>query len=217
MARKPELTFEDQLVNYVWDHHLVTLDKLATRLGLPKSGAKQDAANIVQRLIDDGPAEISVADLEARGIHIKTVRVPEQKDGNRPFEPMTFAAFDPFVLEAETWETSELRKTLQRLLIVVTRGRDGQPMRAFKIDFAFFWSPTPDQWERIRADWEKVHHLVATGRADDLPKSTETSAVHVKPKGKAGTDRVTAPRGAHMPRSSFALNEDFVEELISEA
>ena len=207
--------FEDRITTYVWDHHLTSLNDLAERFGIANSAAKQDAAVIVQRFIDDGPPEISMADLEARGVSLKTVRVPEQADGNRPYEPMTFPAFDPFELIEESWETSQLGRELKRLLLVVLRGKDG-PLRKFKIDFAFFWSPSDEQDALIRAEWEDVRRLIATGRATDLPKATDTTAIHVKPKGTSGADLVPAPGGVQMRRSGFALNQDFVEGLIDD-
>lgn len=209
--------FETVLTDFLYEQHGATLGKIAERLGIPTTAAKQDAAMVVQRLIDDGPAEISVADLEQRGTHLKTVRVPEQRNGNKPFEPMTFAAFDPFVLINETWETSSLRKDLRRLLIVVTRGKDGDPQRNFRIDFGFFWSPNDGQAAVIRGEWEVVRARVAAYRADDLPKETETEALHVKPKGTGASDLVDAPGGIRMRRSGFALNMAFVESLIDEA
>ncbi len=101
--------FETILSEFLYEQHGTALKEIAGRLGIPATAAKQDAAMIVQRLIDDGPAEVSVADLERRGIHLKTARLPEQHIGNKPYEPMTFAAFDPFVVAGETWDASGLR------------------------------------------------------------------------------------------------------------
>lgn len=209
--------FEEILAGFLYEQHGAPLKQIAERLGIPATAAKQDAAMVVQRLIEDGPTEVSVADLEQRSIHLKTVRLPEQRNGNRPFEPMTFAAFDPFVVAGETWDTCELRRDLRRLLIVVTRGRDGDPQRNFKIDFGFFWSPSAEQTATIRREWEEVRRLIAAHRADDLPREAETEAIHVKPKGTGAGDRVPAPGGIQMRRSGFALNARFVETLVDDA
>lgn len=209
--------FETILADFLYEQHGTALKEIAERLGIPATAAKQDAAMIVQRLIDDGPAEVSVADLEQRGIHLKTVRLPEQRNGNRPFEPMTFAAFDPFVVAGETWEASELRRDLRRLLVVVTRGKDGEPQRNFKIDFGFYWSPSHEQTATIRREWEEVRRLITAHQAGDLPREAETEAIHVKPKGTGAGDRVPAPGGIQMRRSGFALNARFVESLVDDA
>lgn len=215
MTVSSDAAFEEAVTDFIWKYHGVSLGKLAETLGVGSTIAKQDAANIVQRLIDDGPKEISIADLESRGVHVKTVRAQLQRIGNKPFEPMTFPAFDPNELAKEAWERSTFRDSVKRLLVVVTRGRDGESQREFKVDFGFFWSPSAEDERLIAAEWEDVRRLVASGRGNDLPKESDTDRIHVKPKGKAGSDLVDAPGAIKMRRSGFAFNTAFLQELIA--
>ena len=178
------------------------IDEIGREVGVKSSRSKGYPANVVRILlfsfVPAGPA-----DFERRSIEIKTVRKPRV---GRPYEAMSFPAFDANELVRESWA----RSTLCRLLAPnktdhLGTSRLGKPV---------FWSPNGQQLETIKSEWENFRILIGGGAALRLPGAASTSAIHVRTHGQDARDRAFAPGVGYIPKRSFWLNQDFVRSII---
>lgn len=208
--------FEGQVLDFLWEFKAKKLRRVATDLGMPAPSdrvAKQFGYQVVARAIDSGPPPISMLDLDRRGASLKTVRATRS---GVPYESTSFPAFEHTSLVRERWETATLRRQVSYLLLVLLIGREkGTPLPDCEFGDAFFWTPTDVDRERIRGDWAEYRRRIEVGRASDLPKESETQAIHVRPHSRDALDLDETPSGGGVPRKSFWLNRTFVEELIS--
>lgn len=210
----PEQDFEAAALSRLHGAAGRELDELARRLGVPLSSAKSGAATIVRRLLGLVNDKVSVREFEQQGILVKTVPVSE--DGATVFESMSFPRFEHMKVIDETWEDSDLRSHLQRLLIVpLVRRSRREPRGANRLGMAFLWSPSDQELEAIESEWERFVELIRTGAADRLPTAASTSYIHVRPKGRDSTDTEPAPGIHRIMKKCFWLNSEYVKSIIA--
>jgi DNA mismatch repair protein MutH len=109
-----------------------------------------------------------------------------------------------------TWETSWVRAKLRRVVWVPIVGTGAPADRV--VGAPVVWSPTEDDDDLLRADWEEVASLVALGELGQLD-GRRGRVLQVRPKAADGTSTVAAvgedgewvretPRGFYL-RASF--------------
>jgi DNA mismatch repair endonuclease MutH len=180
---------------------------------LGAAGAGKAAAARSVRGILGQPAHGRRGEFERFGIEVKTVPV---KPTGRLAEAMSFPSFVHEELAYESWEDSDLLGRLNRLLIVpIHRVRDTS-LAGMSVGSPFFWSPPEADLVGIRREWETYRDLIAAGRADRLPKASETRFIHVRPKARDSRDRDTAPGGFEVIKKSFWLNQRYLESVMAE-
>lgn len=210
----PEQDFEAAALSRLHGSAGQELSELADRLGVPLSSAKSGAATIVRRLLGLVNDKARVREFEQQGISVKTVPVSE--DGQSVFESMSFPRFDHIKVIEETWEDSDLRSHLQRLLAVpLVRRWKEEPRGANRLGRAFLWSPTDEELEQIGTEWARFVALIRAGKADHLPTAAETNYIHVRPKGRDGTDTEPAPGISQVMKKCFWLNSEYVKSIIT--
>jgi DNA mismatch repair endonuclease MutH len=152
------------------------------------------------------------AELEALGLELKTIPLGPNA---YPYEAMSFPAFDPAELAEEEWEDSELCGRLQNVLMApVFRERRDDDLMDQRVCKPFRWTPSREQTNGIRVEWERYRDSFASGQVYNLPTSRETRFIHVRPHGRDGSDTVVVPGGRAIVRQSFWLNPTFVQELV---
>jgi DNA mismatch repair protein MutH len=115
----------------------------------------------------------------------------------------------------EEWEDSDLLSRIEHMLFVPVRGLTrSTPLDGCTIGAPVYWEPTADQLATIEREWRTYRDLIRSGRADDLPKESQTTAIHVRPHGRDSTDRDEAPGTDTQIRKSFWLNKRFVQEIL---
>lgn len=206
----------DGLLDYLWEYHPKPLSRIVGELGLgarePDDVAKGYGAWVVDELIAQPGSAYSRSKLEGLGVTLKTVRMPQ--DG-RPYESMSFPAFDHTTLATEEWEDSRLRADLNCLLIVTLYGPDRiTPLSECTLGHAFFWHPNEQEEAVIRGEWIAIRDLVRRGRTHDIPTEANSRAIHVRPHGRDSGDVVPDVRGRPVVRSSLWLNKDFVLRIV---
>ncbi len=208
--------FERETLRRLHEYAGIELGELSSRLGVPLSAGKANAAVLVRRLLGLVDDRARLKEFEQEGILVKTVPISE--DGKRAFESMSFPNFRHMEVIKETWEDSDLHSYLQRLLIVplVRRYRE-EPRSENRIGRAFFWSPSDDEIDEISREWQMYVALIAAKRADKLPTARETHYIHVRPKGRDSSDTEPAPGFAAMMKRCFWLNARYVERIVTEA
>ena len=193
-----------------------SLQTIAAGLSVKLSNeAKAGPALLIRRLLGMVNDKARIREFEQFGIEVKTVPISE--DGQTVFESMSFPRFDHMKVIDETWEESELRDHLQRILFVplVRRGRK-EPRAKHRLGRAFFWSPSEDELDAIGIEWETFVGMIREKKSDRLPSAAQTEYIHVRPKGRDGSDTEPAPGFAGMMKRCFWLNDSYVRRIIAE-
>jgi DNA mismatch repair protein MutH len=155
-----------------------------------------------------GAVGSSVPEIDKAGIEIKTIRVNKNW---RPFEAMSFPAFNYLDIINEDWEDSKFfEKVEQRFLFVIFRKGDDGETRLEKIQY---WNMPYLDREEARRVWELTRSRVAID-ASDLPKSRESRVAHVRPKARNASDTLLTPQGTHLVKKCFWLNKNYIGEVI---
>jgi len=193
-----------------------SLETIAAGLGVELSSkAKAGPAFLVRRLLGMVNDKARIREFEQFGIEVKTVPISE--DGQTVFESMSFPRFDHMTVIDETWDESELRSHLQRILFVpiVRRGRS-ETRALHRLGRVFFWSPTEAELDAIGTEWETFVQMIRDGKADRLPSAAQTEYIHVRPKGRDASDTEPAPGFVGIMKRCFWLNDSYVRRLIAE-
>jgi DNA mismatch repair endonuclease MutH len=208
----PAHAFETKILGLLEPFVGATFDRLAVAMGRADKGGKAAVATIVRALVGEKAVGRS-GDFARFGIELKIVPVNSR---GRLVERMSFPAFVHEELIFETWPDSDLLGRLNRLLIVPVHREKGSPLAGTTLGRPFFWSPTEEELDGIAGEWEAVRNLIATGRAEDLPRASQTRFVHARTHGRDSTDREPAPGGLDVTKKSFWLNDRYVERILAD-
>jgi DNA mismatch repair endonuclease MutH len=188
-----------------------TVGEVARELEVKASVAKNYAAWVVMKAVLDA-SPLPASEFKLVG---PTVRVPRVGPDLLPYEAVSFPAFRHMELAEETWEDSALLSYVEHMLIAPILGaaKETQP-DACVIQEPVYWRPTAEQLELIETEWTRFRDLVAAGKADSLPRESQTSAIHVRPHAQDSTDRDPTPGGGSQMKKSFWLNKRFVQQIL---
>lgn len=205
------------------------LADIADDLGIPDiaaTGAKRPkhaASLLIRRVLGVVSDKKKVVELEALGIKPKTV--PARDTDLKPFEAMSFPAMKLVEFAEETWEASELRAHLENILMIplLRRNRDDD-YRDSSLGNPFFWTPTEKEEEAIAKEWRMFQREVRDGRAayrringrrvSTLTSASGTKFIHLRPKGRDGSEDDIDPTGLPTQKLCFWLNSDFVARKL---
>lgn len=211
---KKRIDLGDVLVTKLQSLVGMSVAEVARAEGIRPGGGKNRAATVVRKAIGLAPRSLP-PELEALSLEIKTVPVGPDA---RPYESMSFPAFDHRELVEELWEDSDLFGRIQNMLLVpLFRERRSVDLLEQRVCRPFRWAPNEDQLAGIEEEWTRYRDLVARGRADDLPGEASTRFVHVRPHGKDGQDTVNAPGNLLVARKCFWFNRGFLRQLVLSA
>jgi DNA mismatch repair protein MutH len=206
------------------------LADIADELNIPDiaaSGAKRPkhaASLLIRRVLGVMSDKKKVLELEALGIKPKTI--PARDTDMRPFEAMSFPAMKLVEFAEETWEDSELRAHLENILMIplLRRNRDDD-YRDSRLGRPFFWTPMGVEEQAIADEWRMFQKEVQHGhaayrrvngrRASSLTPASSTQYIHLRPKGKDGSEDDIDPRGKPAQKLCFWLNQSFVQDLLT--
>jgi len=150
-----------------------------------------------------------VPDFRLIGVELKTV--PVDRHG-RPRESTYVCTVPLLAREAPTWERSNVRRKLARVLWLPVEADPSLPIAERRVGSALLWSPSADEEAALRADWEELMDLICLGHIDQITARNGTH-LQIRPKAadsharRLGVDalgrfRPTSPRGFYL-RSRF--------------
>ncbi|MHB8632766.1 MAG: MutH/Sau3AI family endonuclease [Thermoplasmatota archaeon] len=174
--------------------------------------------------------------LEAEGTRVQTIWA--RTEDLHPFEAASFPAMVLREFAAETWETSQLKQHVDRILLVSVMSEERDASGARIMGKAFFWSPSEAEMAGIAGEWREFQEAVRTGKAaykptlDDegherrnakgkemrenaLPR--QTRYIHLRPKAQDKNDTDEDPHGNQVTKQAFWLNKDFLQSLLNSA
>lgn len=199
------------------------LGVIADKLKISRKQTKQAAALLVRRTLGVLNDKKRLLELESAGIKPKTI--PVRESDLRPCEAMSFPAMRLVEFAEEEWEDSEFRTHLDCLLLIPTLAvHCDQELWSRQLAQPFFWSPSGQEEAGIIEEWQMFQREVLAGKAaykridgrrvSSLTPGSKTKFIHMRPKGRDGSEDDVDPNGKPAQKLCFWLNQSFVQELL---
>lgn len=154
-------------------------------------------------------------DFAAIGVELKTIPIDAS---GRPLET-TFVCVAPLTGNTGVvWETSHVRHKLRRVLWIPVEGERAIPLGERRIGTPLLWSPSPEEEEQLRRDWEELMDLIVLGQVEHIT-ARHGEVLQLRPKA-ANSRALTEAIGAHgepvltLPRG-FYLKKPFTAALLA--
>ena len=200
-----------------------TLGAIADKLKIPRTHTKQATALLVRRTLGVLNDKKRLLELESAGIKPKTI--PVRESDLRPCEAMSFPAMRLAEFVEEEWEDSEFRAHLDCLFLIPTLGvHCHQEPWSRQLAQPFFWSPSGQEEAGIVEEWQMFQREVLAGKAaykridgrriSNLTPGSKTKFIHMRPKGRDGSEDDVDPKGKPAQKLCFWLNQTFVQDLL---
>lgn len=129
-----------------------------------------------------------VVDFPEIGVELKTIPVDEK---GAPAESTYVCTLSLADAETQEWESSWVRAKLARVLFVPLVGSGEVAWTERRIGAPVLWSPTPEQENVLRGDFDDVVGLIGIGRIEDLT-AHRGRWLQVRPKARDGSVRTVA-------------------------
>jgi len=177
-------------------------------LALERAGRKGRTGALLEAALGADASSTAEPDFSGIGVELKTIPVDATA---KPLQT-TWVCVAPVDGSLETsWERSWARRKLRRVLWVPIVGPRGAKADDKVVGSPVLWSPSPEEEAVLRADYEELAELIATGRWD-LISGKLGVALHLRPKAASSRDLTPAlnedgewievnPRGFYLRRS----------------
>lgn len=155
-------------------------------------------------------------DFKHLGIELKTIPIDQQ---GKVLET-TFVCSAPILNTSKlTWENSNVRNKLSKVLWVPVQGERTVPLSKRIVGSGFLWSANEQQEHLLASDWNEVMEKVALGQIESI-SARDGQVMQLRPKaanGRCLTDAFGAngqlikvrPRG-------FYLKKNFTQSIINQ-
>lgn len=209
---------EQELLTRAWRLAGLTLGELGAEVGVevpvePVRG-KGVAGQILEKALGATAASRAEPDFVRLGIELKTI--PLEPSG-KPKESTFVCSISLSAMADTDWEQSIVFRKLAKVLFVPVEAASEKPLPDRRIGRSCLWVPTPDEWQVLRRDWERLAQMIAQG---DVARITGHlgEVLQVRPKAPSGKSRRRAPdeEGAvqwTMPRG-FYLRPSFTAAVL---
>lgn len=189
-----------------------TLRDLAAEAGmsLPPSArrGKGFAGTLIERLLGADAPGRAEPDFSRLGIELKTLPLNAR---GRPAES-TWVCVAPLHERPGRWQDSLVRRKLRRVLWVPIESAPRLAPGDRRVGSSIIWSPTPAEEALLRADWEELTGMIASGELEQL-SARHGRVLQLRPKAANaraltgfadadGAPAMTLPRGFYL-RSGF--------------
>ncbi|MEA1064115.1 DNA mismatch repair endonuclease MutH [Erwinia sp. HR93] len=206
---------EAQLIDQA--HRLAgyTLGELASLAGLPiPQDLKRDkgwTGLLLEHWLGASAGSKPEQDFAALGIELKSIPVDAH---GRPLET-TFVCVAPLTGNTGiTWESSHVRYKLRRVLWIPVEGERSIPLSERRVGSPLLWSPSPEEDEQLRRDWEELMDFIVLGHVERIT-ARHGEVLQIRPKaanaralteaiGEHGEPILTLPRGFYLKKAFTA-------------
>lgn len=187
--------------------------------GLNK-GAKNYYADLARRIM--GVSGKKIEEFEKADIVMKTIQL---KANGMPKECMSFPVFKYRNIVREVWDgadgetESDLRSYLQKRFFFVVYQCSGtcKKSEARTLNGVMFWTmPMADLDGPVKRVWKETVKRIKAGRADDLPKASESPVAHVRPHARNAQDTDITPQGRRVVKKCFWLDKKYIKKIVDE-
>lgn len=179
--------------------------------------AKGWAGQLAERALGASAGSLAEPDFQAIGVELKTLPVSAQ---GRPSESTYVCTVDLEHAQAPRWESCLVHHKLARVLWLPVEAAPERPLGERRIGMGHLWSPSPQQEDALRADWEELMEFVCLGKVDAI-SAHHGQWLQIRPKAadararrwgvnELGERSLTLPRG-------FYLRTSFTTEILDAA
>lgn len=206
-----EQTLEEYVLNKLSKYYGKTTLELTEELHVDNYSSTSKSftynlAKVMLNVFKDNIEEFEKANIQIKAITLDKNNVPEQH--------MSFPTFKYTEIIKESWENSELYEmfsTTKYLFMIYQRTPDGK--RIFKK--AKFWNaPANDINTEIKRIWEETVKRIKNNDYNNLPKTTESPILHVRPHGTNKKDTYPTPDGNFATKKCFWLHKKYIKRQI---
>ena len=191
----------------------LTLGEVAGKRGWPIPDTSRSGKGWPGQLIEDAlgasAASLPEPDFQLIGVELKTIPVDTR---GRPRESTYVCSVPLDDASTSTWEGSNVRRKLARVLWIPLLCGDALPIGERRVGSPLLWSPSREEEATLRADWEEFMELICVGRIEAISAHFGT-CLQIRPKaasarsrrwavGADGTPVRTLPRGFYL-RTGF--------------
>jgi len=155
-------------------------------------------------------------DFKHLGIELKTI--PIDQDGK--VLETTFVCSTPILNTAHlTWENSNIRNKLSKVLWVPVQGERSIPIAERIVGSGFLWSASSLQEQLMQQDWDELMEKIALGKIEEI-SARDGQVLQLRPKAANGSI-VTDAYGEEgqlikvRPRG-FYLKKNFTQHIINQ-
>ncbi|MFQ0999613.1 DNA mismatch repair endonuclease MutH [Gilliamella sp. BG6] len=196
-----------------------TFGEIAQYLNIPipnnLNKQKGWVGNLIETFLGANAGSKAEQDFANLGIELKTI--PVDKHG-KPLET-TFVSVTPLMANhGVIWETSHVRYKLAKVLWIPIEGERTIPLADRKVGKPIMWTPTKEQEQQLKQDWEELMDMIALGHVEKITARYGTY-LQIRPKaanGQALTEAIgengdiilTRPRG-------FYLKKTFTMQILN--
>ncbi|MBX3208584.1 MAG: DNA mismatch repair endonuclease MutH [Labilithrix sp.] len=198
----------------------LTLGEVLRDLGLTASAdpvrTKGSAGETLERALGASGGSAQVLDFPDLGVELKTIPVTAE---GTPLESTYVCTLSLADAELQEWDTSWVRAKLARVLFVPLVGAHGLAWQERVVGAPLLWSPTHEQDDVLRGDFDDVVGLIGVGRIEELT-AHRGRWLQVRPKARDGSARAIAWGSdgeaiATVPRG-FYLRARFTGALLTD-
>lgn len=197
-----------------------TLGEIATmlKIAIPPD-LKRDkgwVGNLLETALGAKAGSKAEQDFAHLGIELKTI--PINRFG-LPLET-TFVSLAPLTNNhGVTWESSHFRQKLQKVLWIPILGERSIPLAQRHIGQPILWTPSIEQQQQLKADWEELMELIILGKFTEI-NATLGEVVQLRPKGRNRKDLTNAVdvNGQTMQTLplGFYLRKSFTAQILQQ-
>ena len=207
----PDAALVRELVDLIDRHRGTTIGALRERVALDVSLTAKNLTSVTMARLMDVESPGLRTRLEDRMVR-RVVRAAEET--LRPREAVSFAPIDFMQVIDTPWAQSPLRQRVSRIIFVVLLAQKGAPVHESYLHAAFAWEADHRSLATMEYEYERFRRAFAEDDPATWPRPGATEVLHVRPHGRNGTDVLPLPGGREHVRSSFWLNQPFVQLLI---
>lgn len=211
ISSEPDSEVVREVHRIVDDHRGTSIGSLRARLAPEVSPKAKNLTSVaIARFIDSESPGLrpQLDDMMLR----RVVRADEAT--LRPREPVSFSPIDFMEVIETPWSESPLRERVARMLFIVLLAKKGAPVPDAYLHSAFAWEADHRALATMEYEYERFRRAFAEDDPVSWPRPATTEVLHVRPHGRDGKDLRPLPDGRSHIRSSFWLNQPFVQLLI---
>ncbi len=197
-----------------------SLGRVAAELNVaaPESRARGKgwAGQLIERYLGASAASQPEPDFTSLGIELKTIPVNRQGKAKES----TFVCVAPMtVAPGLSWTASTVRHKLSRVLWVPIEADPEILPSNSRTGNAFLWSPSPEQTQILRQDWQELVEMLCFGDVDKI-SARHGKYLQLRPKAASSASLVRTTladgkTGMTLPRG-FYLRARFTNILLKE-
>jgi DNA mismatch repair protein MutH len=211
VLREPDAAMVREVERLVDDHRGTSIASIRDRLAPDVSSKAKNLTSVAVARFIDAEAPGLRPHLDERILR-RVVRADEAT--LRPREPVSFSPIDFMEVIETPWSESPLRKRVARMLFIVLLAQKGAAVQDAYLHSAFAWEADRRTLATMEYEYERFRRAFAEDDPVSWPRPGATEVLHVRPHGRDGKDVRPLPDGRTHVRSSFWLNQPFVQLLI---